>query len=116
MTHLIDKDALVAEIEKYLEYANNGILYAQNGIEKGLKKYERDLNAWQHCQSMCNNILSFIGTLEVKKVDLDEEINKWQGCEAFPEGTVITPLPKAMEIVERTAKHFYELGLNARKM
>lgn len=32
------------------------------------------------------------------------------GCEAFPEGTNITPLPQAMEIVERTAKHFFELG------
>ena len=69
MKHLIDKDALIAEINKHLEYANNGILYAQTGIEKGLKKYERDLNAWQHCQSMCKNILSFIDTLVVKEVD-----------------------------------------------
>ena len=66
MAQYIDKDALVMEIKKHLEFANNGILYAQTGIEKGLKKYERDLNAWQHCQNMCKNILSFIDTLEVK--------------------------------------------------
>jgi len=51
---------------------------------------------------------------EQPDVDLKEEIMKWQGYEAFPEGTNITPLPKAMDIVERTARHFYELGLNAR--
>lgn len=56
-----------------------------------------------------------LDTLEVKEVDLEEEIDRWQGCEAFPEGVGITPLPKAMEIVERTAKHFFELGLNAQK-
>lgn len=40
--------------------------------------------------------------------DLEEEINRWQGCEAFPEGTPIRPLPKAMKIVEDTAHHFAE--------
>ena len=52
---------------------------------------------------------------KVKEVDLEEEINHWQGREAFPEGVHITPLPKAMDIVERTAKHFFELGLKAQK-
>lgn len=48
-------------------------------------------------------------SVETQK-ELDKEISRWMGCEAFPEGTNITPLPQAMEIVERTAKHFYELG------
>ena len=47
---------------------------------------------------------------EQNPVEIDEEINRWMGCKAFPEGTNITPLPQAMEIVERTAKHFFELG------
>ena len=51
---------------------------------------------------------------EQPEVDLEKEIAEWQGYEAFPEGTNIIPLPKAMNIVEKTAKHFYELGLNAR--
>lgn len=41
---------------------------------------------------------------------LKYEINSWMGSEAFPEGTDIEPLPKAMEIVEKTANHFYEFG------
>lgn len=41
---------------------------------------------------------------------LEEEIEEWLGREAFPEGTNITPLPKAMEIVRRTANHFYDFG------
>lgn len=53
-------------------------------------------------------------SLEAKEVDFSKEINYWHGHEAFPEGIDITPLPKAMEIVERTAKHFFELGLKAR--
>ena len=60
-------------------------------------------------------LLETLDTLEVKEVDLEKEINYWQGCEAFPEGVGITPLPKAMEIVEKTAKHFFELGLKAQK-
>ena len=42
--------------------------------------------------------------------ELEEEIEEWLGCEAFPEGTNITPLPKAMEIVRETANHFYDFG------
>ena len=38
--------------------------------------------------------------------ELKEEINVWTGCEALPEGVHITPLPKAIEIVENTARHF----------
>lgn len=74
---LIDKDALIAEINMHLEYANTGVLYAQSGIEKGLKEYECDLNAWQHCQSMCKNILSFLDTLEeVKDMNFETDIER----------------------------------------
>ena len=60
----------------------------------------------QPSQYLINNVANE----EQKPVEIDEEINRWIGCEAFPEGTNITPLPQAMEIVERTAKHFFELG------
>ncbi len=98
MSHLIDKDALVAEIRNKIDsYKGDGI------ISIGVLK--------QHCEDFIDSLDAF----ETKEVDLDEEINKWQGCEAFPEGVGITPLPKAMEIVEKTAKHFFELGLKVRK-
>ena len=105
MEQYIPKSALVAEIErrisqlesKYKELANLEIWITAKEIEhkiNGLKE-----------------ALSIINALEVKGVDLEKEIDQWQGCEAFPEGVGITPLPKAMKIVERTAKHFFELGM-----
>ena len=60
-----------------------------------------------------NVLVILYDTIEVKEVDLEKEINEWKGYEIFPEGVDITPLPKAIEIVERTAKHFFELGLKA---
>lgn len=64
-----------------------------------------------------NNVLSILSDLEksekpmnLQPVDLDDAISNWQGIEAFPEGCGITPLPKAMKIVDKTARHFYELG------
>ena len=98
---LIDKDKTVAEIEK---------LY--NECLKRAKITDSDY--WNAKADAYRNVLVILDdTLEVKEVDLEKEINEWQGCEAFPEGVDITPLPKAMEIVERTAKHFFELGLKA---
>lgn len=47
---------------------------------------------------------------------LEEEINRWMGStNCFPEGVGISPLPKAMEIVEKTARHFYELGKQSKE-
>ena len=90
---------IVAEIEK-----------CYNECLKRAKFIDSDY--WNAKAEAYRNVLVILDdTLKVKEVDLEEEINKWQGCEAFPEGVDITPLPKAMEIVERTAKHFFELGL-----
>ena len=107
MGKYIDKDALVAEIERNLKYANNGILYAQNGFEKGLNEYEVDLNAWEHCQSMCKNILSILDTLEVKEVDLEKELDLM----ITPELKFHKALPSLMDV----AKHFFELGIKVQK-
>lgn len=51
----------------------------------------------------------------VEVINIEDELNRWMGCEAFPEGVNITPLPKAMEITKRTARHFYELGLKTQQ-
>jgi hypothetical protein len=98
MAQYIDKSDVVAEIERRISS-----LHPKEGqgmvVTKILKDHYKDF-------------LSYLDTLGAKEVDLEEEIDRWQGCEAFPEGVGITPLPKAMEIVERTAKHFFELGVN----
>ena len=77
MAQYIDKSAVVAEIEKHLENANNGISYAQSGVNSGLEEYKKDLNAWQQCQSMCKKILSFLNTFETKEVNLETELEKY---------------------------------------
>ena len=51
----------------------------------------------------------------MKEVDLEKEINEWQGCEAFPEEVDITPLPKAMEIVEKLPNISLNLVLKHKK-
>lgn len=104
MEQYISKSVLVAEIEN-LENTYKKCP-TRNSYEEGLK--DGRLIGYK-------DALHKINTLEVKEVDLEEEINHWQGCEAFPEGVNITPLPKAMDIVERTAKHFFELGIKAMK-
>ena len=54
MSHLIDKDALVAEIEK-----RKGICDKHYG------------DYWNGCYNTFTDILSFIDTIEVEEVDLD---------------------------------------------
>ena len=60
MAHLIDKDALVAEIEKRRRDWHYG-----SSIEAKYKREE------------CDDILSFLDTLEVKEVDLDKEYEEF---------------------------------------
>lgn len=66
MAHLIDKDKVIEEVKHHLKVANTGIEYSQKGIDYGLDEYKNDLNAWEHCQSMCKNILAFLDMIEVK--------------------------------------------------
>ena len=91
---LIDKDAVVAELEKLynLEYDNTSNLSCGKKI-------------------MLRNILLFLDTLEVKEVDLEEEVkyilNQYY---YFPEESIDIPT-----VIRITAKHFFEVGLKAQK-
>jgi hypothetical protein len=42
--------------------------------------------------------------------ELEEEIEEWFEREVFPEEAYITPLSKVIEIVKKTANHFYDFG------
>jgi len=90
MAHLIDKDALVADIERRVkEYQSTGDDY------------------WFPVIENLKNILSFLDDLEVKEVDLEKELD-----------SMITPelkLHKALPSLFDVAKHFFELGLKAQK-
>ncbi len=88
---LIDKDAVVVEIEKVLNS------YHPTEITSG--------------RYALKNLLSFIDTLEVKEVDLDvdldEEVRYMYKCD---NSTLKTEKQYA-----KVAKHFFELGLKAQK-
>jgi len=91
---LIDKDAVVAEIERRISILAGGtghpeVVKRVDGIIKGYK-----------------SILFFLDSLEVKEVDLDKEIDReletrWRGEYLYTQK------------FRESAKHFYELGLNA---
>ena len=106
MTQYIDKQKIAEQIDR-ARRACVEVVWNPKNEEDTRQYYLGKAHAYKEMQD-------FLDTLEVKEVDLKKEINEWQGCEAFPEGCNITPLPKAMNIVEKTAKHFFELGLQVR--
>jgi hypothetical protein len=85
---LIDKDALVAEIEKIKCKVDDGSSYC-NGWQHALRKLEIEIN-----------------TLEVKEVDFEKESKMWieenQDTAGF------------FDLIDY-AKYFFELGLKAQK-
>ena len=87
MAQYIDKDALVAEIEKRV------------GFNKALNAYSR--------ADECNAILSFLNTIDVRKVDLEKEYKDF-----VEEDPVYNKLVNGI-VGKNIAKHFFELGLNA---
>ena len=94
MAKLIDKDALVAEIERRIKS-----LHQVNSPREQAVLYE------------CKDILSFIDTLEVKDVDLEKEIKEEylkRRCYGGRDNMlVILNEPQFNKI----AKHFFELGM-----
>ena len=116
MKKLIDKSAVVAEIEKRL-HANG----AFNEVSD---------EAWAEDVGMCNaykSILSFLDTLDVKEVDLGQEIkngidnlsNLYCYMEDLFNGNEeegVYPIPEKVknELME-FAKYFFELGFKTQK-
>lgn len=98
MAHLIDKDALVAMIEKKIELNTKwrdgcetlAFLAANEAIEED------------------KQILSIINTLEVKEVDLNKKIEEYLS-------TYWSNEKELYPFLGYMAKHFFELGLKAQK-
>ena len=108
MKQYIDKDALVAEIEKMV---SNGKAKCQQSQENNDRE---SYVAWSEHIATCGKILSFISTLEAKEVDLDKEIETHlKECldVKFP----TTDIELIKKDVEYTARMFFELGLKAQK-
>ena len=97
---LIDKDALVAEMER---------LYKEHS-----SKYECDEAAL-----VLDDLEDFIDTLEVKEVDLDKEIKEqidkyYENCNKKLEEMGEDDNDISFLTLDGFARHFYELGLKAK--
>lgn len=111
MEQYIPKSALVAEIERRMEkYAT---------IDVGDSR-ELDALYGAKCKALME-ILSFLDATEVKEVDLEKEIENWwndrykklnKDYEFF--GKYNGHYMENSTVIS-LVKHFYELGLNARK-
>lgn len=98
---LIYKDALVAEIEKIKIIAreNAEIASANNNVPVAA--------LWSGKENICNELLSFLDTLEVKDVDLEKEIEKCLKRHNM--------LALGRKDFTDIAKYFFELGLKVQK-
>ena len=98
---LIDKDALVAEIESKIEK------YTKRGEESDAKRDGYGMY-WGGVLSCLNEVRTLCDTLEVKKVDLEKEFDKYTkdilACDVQFE---------PFTHLYNCAKHFFELGLKA---
>ena len=103
MEQYISKSALAAEIKRLISIANSQ--YDLVGNED-----IRNRILWSQQASVCSQILSFLDTLEVKEVDLDEEFDRY--CENL---YVIDIQEAPFTEMYDCAKYFFELGLKAQK-
>ena len=95
---LIDKDALVAEIQKLI---SNGQVKLQESQESN--DHENYI-VWSEHIATCIMVLSLIDTLEVKEVDLEKEIELIKGDYE----QVDVAWNNDFDFI---ARHFFELGI-----
>lgn len=95
MKQLIDKSAVVEEIEKRLSLLEGG-----TGHPEVMKRVEGVIKGYK-------SILSFLDTLEVKEVDLEKEIELVKGD--YEQVDVAWN-----DDFDFIARHFYELGLKSK--
>ena len=109
MKKYTDTEKLKAEIEKK----------RQEFINKGEQKDLHDAEIIRRAViSSCNDFLILIDSLqqeESPEVDLEEEIKDWCDKEVTGVKPIYTGDSLTYSILPRTARHFYELGLNERK-
>lgn len=95
---LIDKAAIMAEIERRRDY------YKRNPLLVNAK----------YCIDEDNAILKLLDTLEVKDVDLEKEFFDWYHKESTNDYNASTLYERYSTISKKLAKHFFELGLKAK--
>ena len=103
MAHLIDKDALVAEIEKL--------------VDKGKYLEEYDCAYRDGNNSALYALKGRIDTLEVREVDLDFQrfAKEMDAIFALPSSETKNTEEEPLNWEYAIAKHFFELGIKAQK-
>ncbi len=97
MSQYIDKSALVAQIKKLK-------------IDIGNIFNEYDEGFWEGRATAFDDVICALNNFEVKEVDLEKEIDN------YIDTMEVWEIQEAPLIsIENTAKHFFELGLKARK-
>ena len=100
MKQLIDKSALVAEIEEWRDRIKKGIFSIPlTGSDRADATFEYEI---------LGKVRDFLCTLDTKEMDLVGQLNGFQNFYAHENGG---EFPSAIEI----AKHFYELGLKTKR-
>ena len=97
MKQYIDKADVIAEIERKKAYAQT---LGDNAINSSMQQF------YDGMREGCNNLLSFLNTLEVKEVDLEKEIEKYLLTNA-----AFLIVEDSKLVVYHIAEHFFKLGI-----
>lgn len=103
MTQYINKDALVAEIQGYISGYKDILSKVDEKCLKYAEGIEAKIDILQH-------LLSFLDTLEVKGVDLEEEFYDFLDTLIGKDNGHLSE-----DELFRIAEYFFQLGLNAQK-
>lgn len=108
MEQYIPKSALVAEIERIKSILGNP--FCLNETAKA---------SWVARKEICEDLLSFIDSTEVKEVDLEKLINDYFTGWYFDNELDILAKPNnysaTVDDVKEIARHFFKLGLKAKQ-
>ena len=103
MAHLIDKDALVAELEKRTDELYD-LLPDARKVEYGTITISEACNTGKY--TALESFRKYIDTFEVKEVDLESEMFKY-----FETMEVLEHENIFENTFQKIAKHFFELGI-----
>ena len=102
---LIDKSKLLEELKRCEKICENYISSHQDAVSQGIANAKR---------AVCQHFIKFLDTLEVKEVDLEQEIQQHIN-ECLDIKFPTTDIKLIAKDVEYTARKFFELGLKAQK-
>ena len=114
MAQYIDKDALVAELEKRTDELYD-LLPDAGKVEKGMITISEACNTGKY--TALESFRKYIDTLEVKEVDIEKEVIDWWNAHYSSKAYTFegyTGHYVENSTLIKIAKHFFELGMNVK--